>query len=61
MQSQKTIATDRDGYFRLDLELPAPPPTDQLWHRVAIRLDRPVSIDVEGDVFIDEELLKSAE
>ncbi|MGI9498564.1 MAG: App1 family protein [Geminicoccaceae bacterium] len=49
---EKTIHTDRDGYFRLDLELPVPPPSDRLWHQVTMRLDRPVTMDVEGDVFI---------
>ncbi|MDH3664307.1 MAG: DUF2183 domain-containing protein [Alphaproteobacteria bacterium] len=51
-KAKTTVRTDRDGYFRLDLELPEAPPADQLWHRVAIRLDQPVAIDVEGDVFI---------
>lgn len=47
-----TVRTDRDGYFRLDLDLPAPPPSDRLWHQVALRLEQPAAVDVEGDVFI---------
>ncbi len=46
------IETDADGYFRLDLELNRPPPTDRLWHQVAVRLAEPAAIEVEGDVFI---------
>ena len=49
---ERTIRTDRDGYFRLSLDLPRAPPADRLWHQVAIRLEDPVVIDVEGDVFI---------
>ncbi|MEZ5934427.1 MAG: phosphatase domain-containing protein [Alphaproteobacteria bacterium] len=49
---ETAISTDRDGYFRLDLELAQPPSPDRLWHHVAIRLDQPETIDVEGDVFI---------
>lgn len=51
-QTEKTIRTDRDGYFRLDLSLPDPPPSDRLWHQVSLRLESPVTIEVEGDVFI---------
>ena len=49
---ETTVKTDRDGYFRLDLELPTPPPADRLWHRVRFGLDEPAAIDVEADVFI---------
>lgn len=49
---ETVIRTDPDGYFRLDLDLPEPPPADRLWHQVAIRLDEPTTIEVEGDVFI---------
>jgi phosphatidate phosphatase APP1 len=51
---ERTVHTDRDGYFRLDLDLPEPPPSDRQWHRVAIRLDEPTTIDAEGDVFIPD-------
>ena len=47
-----TIETDRDGYFKLDLELSTPPPTDRLWHQVTLRLNEPTIVDVQGDVFI---------
>ncbi|MEM8951919.1 MAG: phosphatase domain-containing protein [Pseudomonadota bacterium] len=50
--AEATISTDHDGYFRLDLDLLRPPPADKLWHQVTIRLDRPVDIEVEGNVFI---------
>ncbi|MGI9503026.1 MAG: App1 family protein [Geminicoccaceae bacterium] len=50
--SDITIHTDRDGYFRLDLPLSEPPPADRLWHPVHLRLDAPVTIDVEAEVFI---------
>ena len=49
---ETVISTDPDGYFRVDLELPEPPPTDRLWHQVSVRLDEPAVIEVEGDVFI---------
>jgi phosphatidate phosphatase APP1 len=49
---ERTVRTDKDGYFRLTLDLPSPPPADRLWHQVKIRLEKPVSIDVAGDVFI---------
>ncbi len=49
---ETVISTDRYGYFRLDLELHRPPPTDRLWHNVTIRLQEPVTIEVDGDVFI---------
>lgn len=52
---ETVIDTDKDGYFHLDLKLPEPPPTDRLWHQVAIRLLEPAAIEVEGDVFIPRE------
>ena len=49
---ETVIRTDPDGYFRLHLDLPGPPPTDRLWHQVSVRLDEPATIEVEGDVFV---------
>ncbi|MEL6963556.1 MAG: phosphatase domain-containing protein [Pseudomonadota bacterium] len=49
---ETTIKTDRDGYFRLTLDLPKPPPTDRHWHEVAIRLETPMIIETVGDVFV---------
>jgi len=51
-KAEKTIRTDRDGYFRLDLALPEPPPSDRSWHQVTLRLEDPIAIEVEGEVFI---------
>lgn len=49
---ETAVKTDADGYFCIDLDLPVPPPADRRWHQVAIRLNEPVALDVEGDVFI---------
>lgn len=46
------VRTDKDGYFRLQLDLQTPPPEDRLWHQVALCLDEPVAINVVGHVFI---------
>ena len=51
-ETETTIRTDQDGYFRLELHLPEPPPSDRLWHRVVLRLEQPMEIDVDGDVFV---------
>ncbi len=49
---ETTIRTDKDGYFHLILDLPAPPRSDRLWHQVAIRLEEPAVVETVGDVFI---------
>lgn len=48
----KTVETDRDGYFRIELDLPKPPPAGRHWHQVSLRLDHPVTIETLGDVFV---------
>ena len=49
---ETAIETDKDGYFRIDLDLPKPPPPGSHWHQVSISLDWPAAIDVQGDVFV---------
>ena len=52
---ERTVETDRDGYFRVELDLPAPPPADRRWHQVGIHLERPAGIEAVGDVFVPGE------
>ena len=49
---EERIATDRDGYFRLHLDLPQAPPAEPLWHPVELTLTSPESLTTEGEVFI---------
>ncbi len=50
--AEADTSTDRDGYFRIDLDLPSPPSPGQLWHQVAITMSSPVPIESTGDVFV---------
>lgn len=36
--TEQRVATDRDGYFRLTLHPAVPPPSDRVWHDVALEL-----------------------
>jgi phosphatidate phosphatase APP1 len=47
-----SVRTDRDGYFRLVLDLQERPPTDRLWHEVIISLEEPAAIEVAANVFV---------
>jgi phosphatidate phosphatase APP1 len=50
--------TDRDGFFRISLKLPTPPPPERLWHRLSIKLTEPEVIETEGDIFIPPQLCR---
>ncbi len=51
--SEKSVVTDRDGYFRLHLRLTEALP-DQLWHRVPLCVTIPsgAELEVSGEVFV---------
>lgn len=47
------VVTDSDGYFEVRLRFDSPPPTDELWHHVDLRLQAKGEVEVErGEVFI---------
>lgn len=50
--SAARVTTDRDGYFRVHLQLADPPPADRLWHPMAIELVEPVRVQTEAEIFI---------
>lgn len=52
---RQRVTTDRHGYFRARLRLPQPPPADWLWHKVDIRLLRPVRAATQGEFFVPPE------
>lgn len=49
--AEQTVTTDADGYFRLHLTLPRPPPSDRLWHSLSLRLG-PSRVEARAQVFI---------
>jgi len=48
---RQRVMTDRNGYFRVRMRLPEPPPADRLWHQVDVELLRPVQVSVKGEFF----------
>ena len=44
--------TDRDGFFRFDLDLVHPPPSDRSWHGVALRLEAEPPVLATGEVYV---------
>ena len=44
--------TDRDGFFRFDLDLVDPPPADRSWHAVALRLEAEPPVLATGAVYV---------
>ncbi len=52
--ASKTVQTDRDGYFRIQLQLEQPPPGEQPWHPMELRLmaRNGVELEAKGEVFI---------
>jgi len=52
---RQRVLTDHNGYFRVQMRLPEPPPPDRLWHSVDIELLRPVSASVKGEFFTPPE------
>lgn len=53
MDVEKTVRSDRDGYFEVRLRRGTRPPTDRTWHSVALTLEHGGEVVEEvGDVFI---------
>jgi phosphatidate phosphatase APP1 len=54
---EESVETDRDGYFRLHMTLPEPPPADRLWHRVSLSVTLPSGGEAQAsaDVFVPPE------
>lgn len=52
--TEKRVATDRDGYFRVLLQPVRPPPADGYWHCMELELFAPAEAGVraEGDLFV---------
>lgn len=46
------VLTDRDGYFRIHLHPGHPPPADQLWHAMSLRLVTPEIIETTVEIYI---------
>lgn len=53
--AEQSVATDRDGYFRLHLGLRDVPPADRHWHRLDLRLEGEPPVSAQCDVFIPPE------
>jgi phosphatidate phosphatase APP1 len=49
---EQRLATDRDGYFRVHLQLARPPPAERLWHRMELELLSPTRFRAEGEIFV---------
>ena len=50
--AEQHLATDRDGYFRVHLQLADAPSAERLWHRMELELLSPLRFQVEGEVFV---------
>jgi phosphatidate phosphatase APP1 len=50
--AEETFPTDGDGYFRVHLSLPLPPPLDQPWHTMELALDQPHAVQAQAQIFI---------
>ncbi|NYZ16522.1 DUF2183 domain-containing protein [Azospirillum sp. RWY-5-1] len=50
--TEHTVATDRDGYFRLQIPLRDAPPSDRDWHALHIRLEAEPPVSARGAVYI---------
>ncbi|HYD65443.1 App1 family protein [Azospirillum sp.] len=53
--AERRVETDRDGYFRIHLDLKDPPPADRPWHPMELRLEGEHPVQAEGPVFIPPE------
>ncbi|MFA7431242.1 MAG: phosphatase domain-containing protein [Rhodospirillaceae bacterium] len=51
-ESEQTVETDADGYFRVHLHLDTPPEQGRLWHWVDLTLTGPQEVTSRGHVFI---------
>lgn len=56
--TEKVVTTDRYGYFHVALNPAESPPTDTLWHRMDLELERPggENVRAEGYLFIPPHL-----
>lgn len=50
--AEQRVVTDHQGYFRVRMDLPQPPPADRLWHDMEIELIRPVKARARGEFFV---------
>ncbi|HSK39308.1 MAG TPA: phosphatase domain-containing protein, partial [Arenibaculum sp.] len=50
--AEHRVETDRDGYFRVHLDPPRPPPADRSWHPVDLLLEGDRPVRAEGEIFI---------
>lgn len=50
-EAAERIVTDVDGYFRVHMRLPAPPPSDTCWHEVGLALEA-APVTATAPVFI---------
>ncbi len=53
--AEQRVVTDRDGYFRIHLKFPEPPPAARPWLTVDLRLEGAHPVEAEVDVFIAPE------
>ncbi|WGF87136.1 App1 family protein [Marinivivus vitaminiproducens] len=52
---EQYVRTDKDGYFRINMNLLAKPYADLAWHGMELELIRPVRVRTQGIVFIPSE------
>ena len=50
--AERRVAADRDGYFRVHLRLPEPPPVDRRWHEMTLELLAPARLTVPAQLFL---------
>jgi phosphatidate phosphatase APP1 len=50
--AEATFPTDRDGYFRVHLSLPQPPPPDRSWFTMDLAVEQPHAIQAQAQIFI---------
>jgi phosphatidate phosphatase APP1 len=50
--TEQRVITDRDGYFRVHLHPPQPPPAARLWHPMALELVSPAEAKAVGELFV---------
>ncbi|ANY82879.1 hypothetical protein BB934_32130 (plasmid) [Microvirga ossetica] len=50
--TEEPFTTDKDGYFRVHLSPPLPPPLDRLWHTMDLALEQPQVVQAQAQIFI---------
>lgn len=53
--AEQRVETDRDGYFRVHLNLREPPPAGRPWHAMDLYLEGEHPVRAEGQIFIPPE------